>query len=114
MAKPPLRAEGVGRRYRRRGPWALRDVTLEFTRGSITALVGPNGAGKSTLIRSWMGFEHPNEGRVFVEGVDPRRDRVGAVSRIGQLAALQTAGFLVVALVVGLATIPVVDRRRPV
>jgi ABC-2 type transport system ATP-binding protein len=91
MAEPPLRAEGVGRRYRRRGPWALRDVTLEFTRGSITALVGPNGAGKSTLIRSWMGFEHPNEGRVFVEGIDPRRDRVGAVSRIGyvpQAAAL--------------------------
>jgi ABC-2 type transport system ATP-binding protein len=88
---PPLRAEAVGRRYRRRGPWALRGVTLEFARGSITALVGPNGAGKSTLIRSWMGFEHPNEGRVLVEGIDPRRDRVGAVARIGyvpQAAAL--------------------------
>jgi ABC-2 type transport system ATP-binding protein len=38
-----------------------------------------------------MGFEHPNEGRVLVEGVDPRRDRIGAVSRIGyvpQAAAL--------------------------
>jgi ABC-2 type transport system ATP-binding protein len=38
-----------------------------------------------------MGFEHPNEGRVLVEGIDPRRDRVGAVSRIGyvpQAAAL--------------------------
>ena len=88
---PPIRAEGVGRRYRRNAPWALRGVTLEFARGSITALVGPNGAGKSTLIRSWMGFEHPNEGHVFVEGIDPRRDRVGAVSRIGyvpQAAAL--------------------------
>ncbi len=88
---PPLRAEGVGRRYRRGGPWALRGVTLEFPRGSITALVGPNGAGKSTLIRSWMGFERPNEGRVLVEGIDPRRDRVAAVARIGyvpQAAAL--------------------------
>ena len=88
---PPLRAEGVGRRYRRRGPWALRGVTLEFARGSITALVGPNGAGKSTLIRSWMGFERPNEGRVLVEGIDPRRERVAAVARIGyvpQAAAL--------------------------
>jgi ABC-2 type transport system ATP-binding protein len=88
---PPLLAEAVGRRYRRTGPWALRGVTLEFARGSISALVGPNGAGKSTLIRSWMGFEHPNEGRVLVEGIDPRRDRVAAVSRIGyvpQAAAL--------------------------
>ena len=35
-------------------------------------------------------------------------------SRAGELAALQTAGFLAVSLVVGLATIPVVDRRRPI
>jgi ABC-2 type transport system ATP-binding protein len=91
MSEPPLRAEGVGRRYGRGRPWALREVTLEFARGTITALVGPNGAGKSTLIRSWMGFERPNEGRVLVEGIDPRRDRVAAVSRIGyvpQAAAL--------------------------
>ncbi len=91
MSGSPLRAEGVGRRYGRRRPWALREVTVEFAPGTVTALVGPNGAGKSTLIRSWMGFERPNEGRVLVEGIDPRRDRVGAVSRIGyvpQAAAL--------------------------
>jgi ABC-2 type transport system ATP-binding protein len=91
MSESPLRAEGVGRRYGRRRPWALRAVTVEFAPGTITALVGPNGAGKSTLIRSWMGFERPNEGRVLVEGIDPRRDRVAAVSRIGyvpQAAAL--------------------------
>ncbi len=91
MPQSPLRAEGVGRRYGRRRPWALRGVTVEFARGTITALVGPNGAGKSTLIRSWMGFERPDEGRVLIEGIDPRRDRVAAVSRIGyvpQAAAL--------------------------
>ena len=56
---------------------------LAIPRGSITALVGPNGAGKSTLIRSWMGFERPDEGRVLVEGIDPRRNRTAAVRRIG-------------------------------
>jgi len=35
-------------------------------------------------------------------------------TKAGELAALETAGFLAVALVVGLAAIPVVDRRRPV
>ena len=88
---PPLTAEGVGRRYRRGGSWALRDVSLAVTPGSITALVGPNGAGKSTLIRSWMGFERPDAGHVLVEGIDPRRDREAAVARIGyvpQAAAL--------------------------
>jgi ABC-2 type transport system ATP-binding protein len=79
----PLVAEGVSRRYRRGRPWAIKGVDLVIPRGTITALVGPNGAGKSTLIRSWMGFERPDEGRVLVEGIDPRRDRTAAVRRIG-------------------------------
>jgi ABC-2 type transport system ATP-binding protein len=79
----PLVAERVGRRYRRGRPWAIKDVDLTIPRGTITALVGPNGAGKTTLIRSWIGFERPDEGRVLVEGIDPRRDRTAAVRRIG-------------------------------
>ena len=29
---------------------ALRDVSIEFLRNSITGLLGPNGSGKTTLI----------------------------------------------------------------
>lgn len=79
----PLQAEAFGRRYQRRGPWAVRNLDLAIPRGSITALVGPNGAGKSTLIRSWMGFERPNEGRLLVEGLDVVRNRTKAVEQIG-------------------------------
>jgi ABC-2 type transport system ATP-binding protein len=82
----PLVAEHVGRRYRRRSPWALRDVSLTFPEGSITALVGANGAGKSTLIRACLGFERPDEGRVLVFGIDPRREPVGAIRRLGYVA----------------------------
>jgi ABC-2 type transport system ATP-binding protein len=78
-----LETHDVGKRYRRRRPWALRHVDLEVRDGSITALVGPNGSGKSTLLKSWIGFERPTEGRLTVDGVDPTRDRVGAVRRIG-------------------------------
>jgi ABC-2 type transport system ATP-binding protein len=80
---PPLVAEGIGRRYRRNRPWALRDVSIEIPAGSITALVGPNGAGKSTLIRACLGFERLNEGRLLVNGIDPRQDRTGAVGSVG-------------------------------
>jgi ABC-2 type transport system ATP-binding protein len=90
-AAPPLVTERLGRRFRRNRPWAVRDVSLEFPVGSITALVGANGAGKSTLIRSCLGFERPNEGRVLVFGIDPRKQRAAAIRRIGyvpQSAAL--------------------------
>jgi len=81
----PLRTESFGRRYRRNRPWAVRDLTLTIPAGSITALVGPNGAGKSTLIRACLGFEPPDEGRILVEGIDPRRDRPHAVASIGYI-----------------------------
>jgi ABC-2 type transport system ATP-binding protein len=77
-----LEAHGFGKRYRRRS-WALRGVDLTVPEGSITALVGPNGSGKSTLIRSWIGFERATEGRLMTGGVDPQRDRSGAVARVG-------------------------------
>jgi ABC-2 type transport system ATP-binding protein len=83
VAATPLTFKHLGRRYRRNRPWALRDVTLDVPEGSITALVGANGAGKSTLIRSCLGFERPNEGRVLVFGIDPRCDRAAAVASIG-------------------------------
>ncbi|MEX2011058.1 MAG: ABC transporter ATP-binding protein [Chloroflexota bacterium] len=83
MPETPLVADRVGRRYRRNRPWALRDVSFAIPEGSITALVGPNGAGKSTLIRSCLGFERPDEGRLLVNGIDPVRHRAGAVDSVG-------------------------------
>ena len=78
-----LEAHGVGKRYRRRRPWALRDVDLAIPQGSITALVGPNGAGKSTLIKGYVGFERPTAGRLLVGGIDPWRDRGAAIRLVG-------------------------------
>jgi ABC-2 type transport system ATP-binding protein len=81
--KYPLIAEGFGRRYRRRGRWAVRDASFRLPEGSITALVGPNGAGKSTLIRSCVGFERPDQGRLSVLSADPVRERTRAVNSVG-------------------------------
>jgi ABC-2 type transport system ATP-binding protein len=78
-----LEAHGVGKQYRRGRPWALRDVDLAIPEGSITALVGPNGAGKSTLMKGYVGFERPTAGRLLIDGIDPWKDRGGAIRRIG-------------------------------
>ena len=82
----PLSAESVRKAYRRRGPWALEDVSLRVPSGALALLVGPNGAGKSTLIRGWMGFERVTSGRMAVYGLDPWRSRGEALRRVGYVA----------------------------
>ena len=47
-----LRVEGLRKRYGRRAPWALSDLTCHVPRGAICGLVGPNGAGKTTLLNT--------------------------------------------------------------
>jgi ABC-2 type transport system ATP-binding protein len=81
-----LAADKLGRRYRRQGPWAVRDLSFTVPAGSVTALVGPNGAGKSTLIRCWMGFERPDAGTALVGSIDPQRQRDRAIASIGYVA----------------------------
>lgn len=75
----PLKVVDLGRRYGRTRPWAVRHVNLRIPTGSVTAVVGPNGAGKSTLLRSCVGFERPDEGRVEVFGLAPRRQAASAL-----------------------------------
>jgi ABC-2 type transport system ATP-binding protein len=64
-----LRADGLGKRYRRR--WALSDCTVEIPAGRVTGLVGPNGAGKTTLLSLAVGLLRPTTGTIQVCGGRP-------------------------------------------
>jgi ABC-type Fe3+/spermidine/putrescine transport system ATPase subunit len=58
---------------------ALKGVSLRVQRGEFVALVGPSGCGKTTLLKQVAGFEHPDSGRIAIEGQDmagvPASDR---------------------------------------
>nr|WP_328803235.1 manganese/iron ABC transporter ATP-binding protein [Oceanomicrobium pacificus] len=71
-AAPGLAVSDLAVTYRN-GHTALKDVSFEIPRGSITALVGINGSGKSTLFKSVMGFLPLARGRVDILG-QPGRD----------------------------------------
>jgi ABC-2 type transport system ATP-binding protein len=49
----------------------LRDLSISFETGSVTALLGRNGVGKSTLLRVLVGFLPQTSGSCRVFGLDP-------------------------------------------
>jgi spermidine/putrescine transport system ATP-binding protein len=63
---------------------AVDDVSLEIKRGEFFSLLGPSGCGKTTMLRLAAGFENPDRGRVFLDGLDitdlpPNRRRVHTI-----------------------------------
>jgi len=52
---------------------ALRDVSLAFSRGKLSLVMGPSGSGKTTLLSLLGCLLTPDEGTVFVEGVEVSR-----------------------------------------
>lgn len=61
-------------------------LSLALKPGEIVGISGPSGSGKSTLLRLLLGYEHPDSGRILLDGHDlaelnhaDMRSRVGAV-----------------------------------
>ncbi|GAB2608288.1 ABC transporter ATP-binding protein [Paractinoplanes abujensis] len=100
----PASARGLSKTYGT-GPTAvaaLRGVTVEFARGTFTAVMGPSGSGKSTLMHCLAGLDRPTGGHVYVSGRDLttlddrqltriRRDHIGFVFQSFNLVPTLTA-----------------------
>lgn len=59
-----MHLDDVWLRYRRGGPWVLRNATARVEPGGIVVVLGRNGVGKSTLLQLIAGVLRPTRGRV--------------------------------------------------
>jgi osmoprotectant transport system ATP-binding protein len=51
---------------------AVRELSLDVPRGTLTALVGPSGCGKTTTLKMINRLIEPSSGRIVVDGADVR------------------------------------------
>ena len=79
-------------RYQEGMPNVLDDLSIKIRPGQYVAIVGRTGCGKSTLIRLLLGFERPQKGAVYYDGMDidhldlrSLRRHIGVVLQDGRL-----------------------------
>ena len=46
----------------------LKGISLSVEKGEFVVLLGPSGSGKSTLLNIIGGIDHPDEGKIIVDG----------------------------------------------
>ncbi|WP_288401899.1 ABC transporter ATP-binding protein [uncultured Deinococcus sp.] len=61
--------------------YAVRDLSLTFPDGQITALLGPSGCGKTTTLRMINRLIEPTGGQILIDGADVLAGRPEALRR---------------------------------
>lgn len=74
-----LQAKGLTKKYG--DHIAVRNINLEFKKGSFNAILGPNGAGKSTTISMLIGLKRATNGQIIYAP----NTRIGVVFQAGVL-----------------------------
>jgi ABC-type Fe3+/spermidine/putrescine transport system ATPase subunit len=63
-----IELQNITKRY---GTTVANDqLNLNVERGELLTLLGPSGCGKTTALRCITGHQRPDEGRVFIDGLD--------------------------------------------
>lgn len=64
---------------------AVNRLNLKIKEGELVGFIGPNGAGKSTTIKMLSGILYPSEGSIKILGLDPQKERVRLLYKIGTI-----------------------------
>ncbi len=65
-----IKLANVSFRYGSSDADALRDISIEFPKGTISAVMGESGSGKTTLLMCLGRFYEPNSGSITLDGTD--------------------------------------------
>jgi len=65
-----LKLENIFYRYKKNAPYILNDMSYEFEKGKLYAIMGGSGSGKTTLISIIAALDKPSSGKIYYDGTD--------------------------------------------
>lgn len=77
-----LKLKNLSKTYSKGQIKAVDNITLEVKPGEIFGFLGPNGAGKTTTIKMIVGLLKPDEGNVYIDGIDVWENPLEAKKKI--------------------------------
>lgn len=82
----------VGVKKRLGGQPVLQGIDLTIPEGKLTTIIGRSGEGKSVLLKHMIGLLQPDEGQVWVDGVEISRLRGHALNEVRKRFAMLFQG----------------------
>lgn len=76
-----IQFKDVSFRYAQNGPWVVRGLNLQISKGARIGFVGVTGCGKSTTLDLFMGLLLPTSGQIVVDGLPLSGERLRAWQR---------------------------------
>lgn len=80
MNTPLIKIENLSFKYpenegedKKENNFAVNDISLEINEGEFVAILGHNGSGKSTTAKLMNMILTPNEGKIYIDGIDITR-----------------------------------------
>lgn len=67
-----MRLENIDFKYEKSKMYVLKDVSYEFDKGNIYAIIGKSGAGKTTLLSLLSGLTKPTSGKIYLNDEDTK------------------------------------------
>jgi energy-coupling factor transport system ATP-binding protein len=61
----------------------LKGINLKFEEGCYTSIIGANGSGKTTLAKHLNALFLPNQGTVFIDGINSKKNPIGVRNKVG-------------------------------